>query len=78
MWSLVKEDASSMRYLMFSALSFSLMTFSSDNSDKLITSKMRLKKVDKARFRFANGVKDESFGIFAIGIEYVENGNYKG
>lgn len=78
MWSLVKEDASSMRYLMFSALSFSLMTFSSDNSDKLITSKMRLKKVDKARFRFANDVKDESFGIFAIGIEYVENGNYKG
>jgi hypothetical protein len=39
---------------------------------------MRLKKVDKARFRFVNDVVNEPFGIFNFALEFVESGNYKG
>ena len=38
----------------------------------------RIKRVDKARFRFENDQRNEPFGLMAYALEYVENGNYKG
>lgn len=77
-WSLVKYDDTYARYLSFKNLVFSKFIFSSDNTPKVISTKLRIKKVDKARFRLENNAKDEPFGIFDLAFEFVENGNYKG
>lgn len=78
LWSLIKEDNSSARYFSFMSLVFSKLSFSPDTTPKTIPSKIKVKKVDKARFRFENDVLNEPFGLFDIALEYVENGYYKG
>lgn len=77
-WNLVKHEQSATQYFMFSQMKFSEVIFSSDDTNKIVSTKMRLKKVDKARFRFVNDVVNESFGIFNVALEFVENGNFKG
>ena len=77
-WNEIKEETIKSKYFSFSDLMFSEIDFSNDDSNKVVSTKVRLKKVDKARFRFANTVADESFGIFNLAFEFVENGNYKG
>ena len=39
--------------------------------------KIKVKKVDKARFRLQN-LLAEPFGIYEVALEFVENGKYKG
>ena len=78
LWSLIKEDNSSARYFSFMSLVFSKLSFSPDTTPKTIPSKIKVKKVDKARFRFENDMLNEPFGLFDIALEYVENGYYKG
>jgi len=41
------------------------------------TMKIKVKKVDKARFRLQN-LLAEPFGIYEVALEFVENGKYKG
>lgn len=77
-WSLVKHDDTTARYLSFKNLIFSKFTFSSDDTQKIISSKIKVKKVDKARFRILNDAVNEPFGIFDIAFEFVESGNFKG
>lgn len=77
-WSLLKEDVSSARYFAFSKLVFSKFTFSVDDSEKLAHTKVRVKKVDKARFKLENSEYNEPFGIYDFALEYIESGNYKG
>lgn len=76
-WTLIKEDSKVGRYLSFSHLKFSVFSFSSDTTQKVISSKTRIKKVDKIKFRFMNEKLDEPFGIYNIALEYVQNGNSK-
>ena len=78
LWEFVKEDNTTARYLDFSQLDFSKMTFSSDTTQKIIRTKMRIKKVDKFRLKFINEALNEPFGLYDIGLEFVENGNFKG
>lgn len=78
LWILIKEDNSTGRYFSFMSLVFSKLSFSPDTTPKTIPSKIKVKKVDKARFRFENDVLNEPFGLFDIALEYVENGYYKG
>ena len=78
LWSLIKEDNSSARYFSFMSLVFSKLSFSPDTTPKTIPSKIKVKKVDKARFRFENDMLNEPFGLYDIALEYVENGYYKG
>ena len=78
LWSFIKEDNSTGRYLSFSDIVFSKFTFSSDNTQKIISSKLRIKKIDKARFRLENNELNEPFGIYDLALEYVESGNFKG
>ena len=78
LWSLVKTDDVTARYFSFSQLVFSKFTFSCDKSQKIIATKLRVKKVDKARFRFTNDSINEPFGLFNIALEFVEEGKYKG
>lgn len=77
LWSFAKKDETKARYLSFAQLCFSKMSFNSDQTQKIIPSKLRVKKVDKARFRFRNAAVNEPFGIFDLAFEFVENGNAK-
>ena len=78
LWSLIKEDSSTARYFSFANLVFSKLSFSPDTTPKTLPSKIKVKKVDKARFRFENDMLNEPFGLFDIALVYVENGYYKG
>ena len=78
LWNLIKEDVSSARFFSFMNVCFSKLSFSPDTTPKTIPTKIKVKKVDKARFRFENDVLNEPFGLFDLAWEYVENGYYKG
>ena len=75
-WKLLKEDQRKARYFTFSNLVFSRMSFSGDATPKTIGLKIKVKKVDKVRFRLENS-REEPFGIFEVAMEYAENGKYK-
>lgn len=78
LWYAIKEENTKIRYFSFSNLSFEKFSFSNDTTPKTIHTKTRIKKVDKARFRFENTEINEPFGLFDFALEYVESGNYKG
>ena len=77
-WQFIKKDDTSGRYFSFSHLIFSKMSFSGDKTQHTISTKVRVKKVDKFRLKVTNDDLNEPFGLFNIAFEYVENGNYKG
>lgn len=77
LWTVLSTDASTASYLSFKELIFSKFTFSSDATNKVLPLKTRVKKVDKARYRFENLNVDEPFALDKVGIEYVEKGNFK-
>jgi len=77
-WGFLKSDHATGRYLSFENLIFSKFSFSCNKAQRLTSSKISIKKVDKARFRFMNKELKEPFLLFAIALEYQENGNYKG
>ena len=77
LWQMVKEDDTTARYFSFSSFSFSKFTFVCNATQRMVVSKLRIKKVDKTRFRLMN-TKAEPFGIQDIAFEFVEKGNYKG
>lgn len=77
LWTVLTTDSSTANYLSFSSLIFSKFSFSSDNTNRVVALKTRVKKVDKARYRFENININEPFALDKIGIEYVEKGNYK-
>lgn len=62
----------------FEDFDFDLFTFSIDDTEKLIHSKVRVKKVDKARFKIENNEINEPFGLSDLAVEYIQSGNYKG
>ena len=76
-WSFIKEQTVIGKAFNFNSVDFTKFTFSIDESERLLHSKLRVKKVDKARFRIENGELNEPFGIFDLALEYVESGNYK-
>lgn len=77
-WSKLKEKNFSNEVFSFSGLTFSTFTFNNDSSDPVMSSKMRVKKIDKARFKIENSNLNQPFGIHDLAIEYVENGNFRG
>lgn len=77
-WTFIKEDDTRARYFNWEYLDWSKFSWSNDETPQVITTKVRIKKVDKSRFRIENDVLNEPFGINDVAIEYVENGNFKG
>lgn len=74
----IKEDRISGVVFDFENIDFENFSFSTDRSEKVVHTKIRVKKVDKARFRVDNGYVNEPFGLFDLALEYIERGNYKG
>ena len=77
-WSFVKEEKDKTRYFSFAYVIFSLLTFRTNMSPATVPTKIKVKKVDSARFRFENDELNEPFGLYDIAFEYIENGYYKG
>jgi hypothetical protein len=76
-WTVLSTDSSQASYLSFKGIVFSKFSFSSDVTNRVIPLKTRIKKVDKARYRFENLNVNEPFALDKVGIEYVEKGNFK-
>jgi len=76
-WTFIKETTAISKIFDFNDIDFNLFTFRSDSSEKVAHAKVRVKKVDKARFRVENGNLNEPFGLFDLALEYIESGNYK-
>lgn len=76
-WKELKAELSRARYFSFENITFSKFTFSNDQTPKTLGMKIKVKKVDKARFRLQN-LLAEPFGIYEVALEFVENGKYKG
>lgn len=77
-WTFIKKDSTKARYFNWKYLDWSRFSWKSDETPQVISTKVRIKKVDKARFRMENGELNEPFGLNDFAIEYVENGNYRG
>lgn len=77
-WNLIKEDSTEAQLFGFAYVCFSKFSFRTDTTPKTIATKIKVKKVDKARFKLENDQLNESFGLYDIAFEYVESGNYKG
>lgn len=78
LWRFLRTDNTTGRYLVFSLIQFSKFSFSSDMTQKVSHTKVKIKKVDKYRIRITNDQIYEPFSLYDIGLEYVEKGNYKG
>lgn len=77
-WSLLYDAKEKARYLDWGYIDFSKLVFSSDRTPKTHGGKIKLKKVDKVRFRLLNEALDEPFGVYALALEYTEGNYYKG
>lgn len=75
-WVTIKEVELENVGFAFSQIQFSRFSFSPYRPEKVLSSKMRLKKLDKTRFRISNE-KAEPFEIYDLGLEFVENNNIK-
>lgn len=77
-WKRLFDSGAKARYFDFSYIDFGKINFSSDTSPRTIGRKIRIKRVDKVRFSYRNEELNEPFGLYAIGTEFTESGNYKG
>ena len=81
-WGFIKEETINSGVFFenfdFNNVDFNVRAYNKDLSEKVVHTKVRVKKVDKARFKVENGNINEPFGIFDLALEYIESGNYKG
>ena len=78
LWEHVSTDTTSALYLSFANVIFSRFSFSTDQTQHTLPTKVRVKKVDKFRVKLVNDALNEPFGLFNLGFEYIERNNYKG
>lgn len=78
-WSKIFDAGEKARYFDWSYINFAKFVFSADRTPRTVGGKIKLKKVDKVRFRFLNEELNEPFGLYAVGFEFTEpGGRYKG
>ena len=78
-WSQVYTSGEKARYFDWSYINFAKFVFSADRTPHTLSGKIKIKKVDKCRFRIQNFEKDEPFGLYAFATEYTQaENNYKG
>ena len=77
LWEKTKEDTTTLRYFDFGDVDFSKFSFNSDQTAKILSTKVRLRHLDKVRFRFINSNLDEPLGLENFAVEYTQGGNHK-
>ena len=77
-WSQIFDAKERARYFDWDYIDFSKFTFSADRTPRTLCGKVKIKKVDKTRFRLENAERNEPFGLYLFGVEWREPGsNYK-
>ncbi|MEA4816707.1 MAG: hypothetical protein VB120_07615 [Lachnospiraceae bacterium] len=76
-WSEIFDGGAKARYLDFNYVNFDKLNFSSDTTPRTLGGRISLRKADKLCFKLENSSLNEPFGIYAVALEYTENGNYK-
>lgn len=77
-WSEIFDSGAAAMYFDFTHINWERINFSTDDTPRTMGSKIRIKKVDKVAFSLRNERFNEPFGIYALALEYTENGYYKG
>lgn len=78
LWYSLYRDMAKARYFLWSKITWSKFSWSSDATPHTISAKIKVKKVDKARYRLKNENLNEPFGIYNVALEFTESGYYKG
>ena len=76
-WQLLKSDTVTLKYFSYMYLIYSKLTYSTNKTQRVTASKIKLKKLDHVRFRFANEKLNEPLGINDFAVEYTQGGNVK-
>ena len=76
-WELLKDDVSQLKHFSYASLIYSKFTYSTNRTQKVTATKVRLKKLDHVRFKFRNAKYNEPLGINDFGVEYTTSGNVK-
>ena len=74
LWQDILRLKRKFQFLDWSYFDFTGFSFSSDRTSKSVTGRIRVRKTDKARFRFANEAAREMFGLYSLALEYSESG----
>jgi hypothetical protein len=77
-WYKIFENRPGARYWSFQHLQFSELNFAADGSTATLQTKTRVKRVDKASYKFENANVNEPFGLMEYAIEYEQKSYYKG
>lgn len=75
LWSQELDAKQRARYFDWNYINFAKFVFSLDRSPRTLFKKIKIKKVDKVRFRLQNDVYNEPFGLYSFGLEWKEPGN---
>lgn len=73
-WDDVYNAEAKARYFDWSYIDFAKLSFSNDRTPRTLYSKIKIKKVDKVRFRLQNAELNEPFGLYAFAVMWRENG----
>lgn len=76
LWSTLREVMAAARYFQWTKIEWSKFSWSPDSTPRTIGRKIKVKKVDKTRFRLLND-QNEPFGVYDVALEFRESGRYK-
>lgn len=77
-WESVRRESSGTRYHSWKYTAWSKWTWRIDETPKSLVTKAKIKKADKAQYRFRNAELDEPFSILQYACEYTTGSYYKG
>ena len=77
-WETVRKESSGTRYRSWQHTAWSKWTWRTDETPKTLVTKAKIKKADKAQYRFRNAEKNEAFSILQYASEYTTGSYYKG
>lgn len=77
-WSKIYDSGAKAMYFDFTHINWEKINFSTDNTPRTFGQKIKVKKVDKARFSLRNGALNEPFGLYMVAFEFTENEYYRG
>ena len=76
-WTELKNDLVKLKYFSYANLIYSKLTYSTNTTQRISATKIRVKKLDHVRFKFENDVLNEPLGINDFAVEYTQAGNIK-
>lgn len=76
-WTELKNDLVKLKYFSYANLIYSKLTYSTNTTQRISATKIRVKKLDHVRFKFENNVLNEPLGINDFAVEYTQAGNIK-